>query len=69
MELLVDAPRRAFVPGDDSHGRATQQPALTIWDGRDANMIGAQSAFARGAQNNRDARRGQYAPAAVPAPA
>jgi fructose-bisphosphate aldolase class I len=45
-----------------SFGRAIQQPALTIWDGRDANRVGAQHALLQRAQSNQDARRGEYTP-------
>jgi len=41
-----------------SFGRAIQQPALTIWDGQDANTDPAQQALLRRATANRDARRG-----------
>ncbi|MEO6999509.1 MAG: class I fructose-bisphosphate aldolase [Terracoccus sp.] len=41
-----------------SFGRAIQQPALTIWDGRDANAGRAQQALLRRAAANRGARRG-----------
>ena len=51
-----------------SYGRAIQQPALTLWDGRHANVGRAQHAIARRAKANRDARRGEYAHTAVLAP-
>lgn len=51
-----------------SYGRAIQQPALSIWDGRHANALRAQHAIAQRAQNNQDARRGGYTPTAVLAP-
>ena len=41
-----------------SFGRAIQEPALTIWDGQDANAGRAQQALLRRAAANRDARRG-----------
>lgn len=41
-----------------SFGRAIQQPALTIWDGRDANVEPAQQALLRRASADRNARRG-----------
>jgi fructose-bisphosphate aldolase class I len=47
-----------------SFGRAIQQPALTIWDGQDANVARAQHALLQRATSNRDARRGQYTPSA-----
>ncbi len=49
-----------------SYGRAIQQPALTIWDGQDANTDPAQQALLRRATANRDARRGEGTPAAHP---
>ncbi len=49
-----------------SFGRAIQQPALTIWDGRDANTERAQQALLRRATANRDARRGEDTPADHP---
>jgi fructose-bisphosphate aldolase class I len=51
-----------------SYGRAIQQPALSIWDGSDTNVIAAQCAIAIRAKNDQNARRGQYAPSAVLAP-
>ncbi len=50
-----------------SFGRAIQQPALSIWDGRDTNAGPAQHAIAQRAKNNRDARRGEYVPTALSA--
>jgi fructose-bisphosphate aldolase class I len=44
-----------------SFGRAIQQPALTIWDGQDANVERAQQALLQRARSNRDARRGDEA--------
>ncbi len=51
-----------------SYGRAIQQPAVSIWDGRHTNAGRAQHAIARRAKADRDARRGQYAHTAVRAP-
>ncbi len=51
-----------------SYGRAIQQPALSIWGGKDANVDGAQRAIAQRAQDNRDARRGEYAPTVIRTP-
>ena len=45
-----------------SFGRAIQQPALSIWAGRHANVGSAQHAIAQRAEDNRDARRGEYDP-------
>jgi fructose-bisphosphate aldolase class I len=50
-----------------SFGRAIQQPALTIWDGQDANVERAQQALLQRAKSNQDARRGLHAPATPPA--
>ena len=44
-----------------SFGRAIQEPALTIWDGQDANAGRAQQALLQRATANRDARRGDAA--------
>ena len=52
-----------------SFGRAIQQPALSIWDGRHTNAGRAQHAIAQRAKANRDARRGEYAHTAILAPA
>jgi fructose-bisphosphate aldolase class I len=41
-----------------SFGRAIQEPALTIWDGQDANADRAQQALRQRCKSNRDARRG-----------
>ncbi|MDQ2796290.1 MAG: fructose-bisphosphate aldolase, partial [Actinomycetota bacterium] len=49
-----------------SFGRAIQQPALTIWDGQDANVDRAQQALLRRSTANRDARRGKDTPGAHP---
>jgi fructose-bisphosphate aldolase class I len=43
-----------------SFGRAIQQPALDIWQGREANVSVAQQALYHRAKCNRDARRGKY---------
>ncbi len=43
-----------------SFSRAIQQPALDIWQGKDANVAAAQKALAHRAACNRAARRGQY---------
>ena len=51
-----------------SFGRAIQQPALSIWDGRHTNAGRAQHAIAQRAKANRDARRGEYAHTAILAP-
>lgn len=48
-----------------SYGRAIQQPALSIWGGKDTNVAAAQRAIAQRVKNNQDARRGQYTPTAV----
>ncbi|HEY5184619.1 MAG TPA: class I fructose-bisphosphate aldolase [Actinomycetes bacterium] len=45
-----------------SFGRAIQQPALTIWEGRDANAARAQHALLQRSTSNQDARRGEYVP-------
>jgi len=42
-----------------SFGRAIQQPALSIWDGQDANVRPAQQALLLRSESNRDARRGE----------
>jgi fructose-bisphosphate aldolase class I len=52
-----------------SYGRAIQQPALSIWDGRHTNAGRAQHAIAQRAKANRDARRGECAHTAILAPA
>jgi fructose-bisphosphate aldolase class I len=56
--------RRLPWPVAFSFGRAIQQPALTIWDGQDANVTRAQHALLQRATSNRDARRGEYTPSA-----
>jgi len=43
-----------------SYARAIQQPALEIWQGKDANVPGAQKALLHRAKCNRAARRGEY---------
>jgi fructose-bisphosphate aldolase class I len=43
-----------------SFARAIQQPALEIWQGKEANMLAAQQALVHRARCNRAARRGEY---------
>jgi len=43
-----------------SFARAIQQPALEIWQGKEANVSAAQKALNHRAQCNRAARRGEY---------
>ena len=43
-----------------SFGRAIQQPALEIWQGKEANVLAAQQALYHRARCNRAARRGTY---------
>ncbi len=43
-----------------SFARAIQQPALEIWQGKEANVLAAQQALYHRAKCNRDARRGEY---------
>jgi fructose-bisphosphate aldolase class I len=43
-----------------SFARAIQQPALEIWQGKDANVLSAQQALLHRARCNRAARRGEY---------
>jgi fructose-bisphosphate aldolase class I len=43
-----------------SFSRAIQQPALEIWQGKDANVLPAQQALLHRAKCNRAARRGEY---------
>jgi fructose-bisphosphate aldolase class I len=43
-----------------SFSRAIQQPALEIWQGKDANVNAAQQALLHRAKCNRAARRGEY---------
>ncbi len=46
-----------------SFARAIQQPALEIWQGKEANVPAAQKALNHRAQCNRAARRGEYSAA------
>jgi fructose-bisphosphate aldolase class I len=46
-----------------SFSRAIQQPALELWQGKDANVPAAQKALLHRAQCNRAARRGEYSAA------
>ncbi len=46
-----------------SYSRATQQPALDLWLGKDQNVAAAQRALYHRAKLNAAARRGQYTPA------
>lgn len=43
-----------------SFARAIQQPALEIWQGKDANVLAAQQALDHRARCNQVARRGEY---------
>jgi len=43
-----------------SYGRAIQQPALEIWQGKDSNVLAAQLALYHRAKCNYAARRGEY---------
>jgi fructose-bisphosphate aldolase class I len=43
-----------------SFARAIQQPALEIWQGKEANVLAAQQALVHRARCNLAARRGQY---------
>jgi fructose-bisphosphate aldolase class I len=43
-----------------SFARAIQQPALEIWQGKEANVKAAQQALLQRARCNRSARRGEY---------
>jgi fructose-bisphosphate aldolase class I len=43
-----------------SFARAIQQPALEIWQGKEANVKAAQKALLHRARCNRAARRGEY---------
>jgi fructose-bisphosphate aldolase class I len=43
-----------------SFARAIQQPALEIWQGKEANVKAAQQALLHRARCNRAARRGEY---------
>ncbi len=51
-----------------SFGRAIQQPALSLWDGQEANVHPAQQALLARSRSNRDARAGQMTtpPTTVP---
>ncbi len=46
-----------------SFARAIQQPALEIWQGKDAKVLAAQQALLHRAKCNRAARRGEYSAA------
>jgi fructose-bisphosphate aldolase class I len=46
-----------------SFARAIQQPALEIWQGKDAHVLAAQRALNHRARCNRAARRGEYSAA------
>jgi fructose-bisphosphate aldolase class I len=46
-----------------SYSRAIQQPALELWQGKEANVKSAQQALLHRAQCNRAARRGEYSAA------
>jgi fructose-bisphosphate aldolase class I len=43
-----------------SFGRAIQQPALDLWQGKDSGVVAAQHALHHRARCNRAARRGEY---------
>jgi fructose-bisphosphate aldolase class I len=43
-----------------SFARAIQQPALEIWQGKEANVLAAQQALIHRARCNCAARRGEY---------
>jgi fructose-bisphosphate aldolase class I len=43
-----------------SFARAIQQPALEIWQGKETNVLAAQTALVHRARCNRAARRGEY---------
>jgi len=43
-----------------SFARAIQQPALEIWQGKEANVMAAQQALVNRARCDRAARRGDY---------
>jgi fructose-bisphosphate aldolase class I len=45
-----------------SFARAIQQPALEIWQGKEANVLAAQQALYHRARCNRAARLGEYTP-------
>jgi fructose-bisphosphate aldolase class I len=46
-----------------SFARAIQQPAMEIWQGKDANVVAAQQALSHRAKCNWAARRGEYSAA------
>ena len=46
-----------------SYSRATQQPALDLWQGKEENVAAAQKALYHRARLNSLARRGEYKPA------
>jgi fructose-bisphosphate aldolase class I len=46
-----------------SFARAIQQPAMEIWQGKDANVVAAQQALYHRAKCNWAARRGEYSAA------
>ena len=46
-----------------SFARAIQQPAMEIWQGKEANVLAAQRALYHRARCNRAARRGEYSAA------
>jgi len=46
-----------------SFARALQQPAMEIWQGKEANVPAAQKALLHRAKCNRAARRGEYSTA------
>ncbi len=52
-----------------SFARAIQQPALEIWEGKEANVQAAQNALYHRAKCNRAARRGEYSAAMERTPA
>ena len=52
-----------------SFARAIQQPALEIWQGKEANVLAAQQALYHRARCNRAARRGEYSAAMEKSPA
>ncbi len=49
-----------------SFARAIQQPALDVWEGKDANAEEAQKVLARRAKFNAEARQGKYNPSMEP---
>ena len=46
-----------------SFARAIQQPALEIWQGKEAHVLAEQQALYHRARCNRAARRGEYSAA------